>query len=395
MPGSMMPLRIAPSGSGHNTVERPWNRYSAVIPGGSMLKSPKQMTDPPLRSEARSAAAFLDTTATDVLADVLDSLKLKGRIFCRCELSTPWAIGFAAGDFSHFHLVERGTCWFRLSGKPDAIALEEGDLLLVAEGHEYQLSDEPGTPPIPLEHVGGNSERGLRAVLRHGGGGNVTHLLCGAFEFDGPHAHSFLTVLPAWIRVRKDERRGSEWLDSTARFLTHETQHPEIGAAVIVNSLIDVLLVEAVLTWLRQQPPGTAGWLCALRDPSIGAALCLIHSAPEKPWTVPALSAAVGLSRSPFAAKFTALVGQSPMAYLKRWRLQLAATLLRQQTVALSHVAERVGYESTPAFSRAFTQFFGVSPGRYRSERAARKASVTRRPPAGSRHREAVAVRTR
>jgi AraC-like DNA-binding protein len=91
-----------------------------------------------------------------------------------------------------------------------------------------------------------------------------------------------------------------------------------------------------------------------------------MHHAPEKQWTVPALSAAVGLSRSPFAAKFTALVGQSPMSYLKRWRLQRAAALLRHDAVALSSVAEQVGYESTAAFSRAFTRFFGVSPGRYR-----------------------------
>ena len=100
----------------------------------------------------------------------------------------------------------------------------------------------------------------------------------------------------------------------------------------------------------------------ALRDPSIGAALGLIHQAPEKPWTVRVLSAAVGLSRSPFATKFTALVGQSPMAYLKRWRLQLGASLLGNQTLALSSVAERVGYESTAAFSRAFTREFGTSP---------------------------------
>jgi AraC-like DNA-binding protein len=309
---------------------------------------------------------LLDTTGTDVLADVLDSLKLRGRIFCRCELSAPWAIGFPAGDSSHFHIIERGTCWLGLHGLRNAIALEEGDLLLVLQGHEYQLSDDPRTPPVPLEQAAGSSEWGLRAVLRHGAGGDVTNLLCGAFEFESPHAQSFLAILPGWIRVKKDERHGNEWLDSTARFLTRETQHPEIGAATIVTSLIDVLLVEAVRTWLRQQPPGAAGWLGALRDPSIGAALGLIHQAPQKQWTVPALSAAVGLSRSPFAAKFTALVGQSPMAYLKRWRLQRAAALLRHQPVALSAVAERVGYESTPAFSRAFRRVFGVSPGRYR-----------------------------
>jgi AraC-like DNA-binding protein len=316
---------------------------------------------------------LLDTSETDVLADVLDSLRLKGRIFCWCELSAPWAIGLATGPFSHFHIVERSTCWLRVDGERDATALEEGDLLLVIRGRRYQLSDDPGTPAIPIEDLAGSSEWGLHAVLRNGGGGRAANLLCGAFDFEGPQAQSFLRVLPDWIRVRKDERRGNEWLDSTARFLWRETQHHAMGAATIVASLIDVLFVEAVRIWLREQPAGGAGWLGALRDPSIGAALGLMHRAPEKQWTVPALSAAVGLSRSPFAAKFTALVGQSPMSYLKRWRLQRAAALLRRDAASLSSVAEQVGYESTAAFSRAFTRFFGVSPGRYRGGVARRR----------------------
>src|SRR5262245_24168913 len=201
--------------------------------------------------------SLLDTTGTDVLADVLESLKLKGRIFCRSELSAPWAIGFAPEDFSHFHIVERGACWLRLPGEPNVIALEEGDLLLVTQA-DYQLSDEPRTPPVPLQQIAGSSQCGLHAVLRHGGGGDVTSLLCGAFEFESPQAQSFLAVLPRWIRVKKDERRGNEWLDSTARFLARETQQPEIGAATIVTSLIDVLFVEAIRTWLRQQPSGAA-----------------------------------------------------------------------------------------------------------------------------------------
>jgi len=314
-----------------------------------------------------------------VLTDVLDSLKLKGRIFCRSELTSPWAIGFASGAFSHFHIIERGACWLRLHGKRDVLLNEEGDLLLVKQGRDYQLSDEPGTSAVPLQQIARTSGYGLHALLRHGGGGALTSLLCGAFEFGSPQALSTLTVLPDWIRVRKDERRGNEWLDSTARFLTREAHQPEMGAATIITSLLDVLFVEAVRTWLKQQPPGAAGWLGALRDPSIGAALGLIHQAPHKPWTVPALSAAVGLSRSPFAARFTALVGQPPMTYLKRWRLQLAAALLRQPSADLSSVAERVGYESTPAFSRAFSRFFGVSPGRY-SRSGKKRASVVASP---------------
>lgn len=309
---------------------------------------------------------LMDRRGADVLADVLDSLKLRGRIFCRCELSAPWALGFAAGDFSHFHVVEHGRCWFRLQGHPDVVALEEGDLLLVTRGHGYQLSDEPRTRPIPLAELIGNSQGGLRAVLRHGGGGQKAKVICGSFEFEGAQAKSFLSVIPEWIRVQKHARRGNAWLDATIRFLRRETQRAELGAETIITRLIDVMFVEAVRSWLRQQPQGAAGWLGALRDPQIGAALGLIHQAPATPWTVPTLAAEVGMSRSPFAAGFTALVGVSPMAYLKRWRLHVGARLLLHGTIALSNVAERVGYESAAAFSRAFSREFGVSPGRYR-----------------------------
>jgi AraC-like DNA-binding protein len=309
---------------------------------------------------------LLDASGTDVLADVLDSLKLRGRVFCRCELSAPWALAFAAGDFAHFHVVEYGRCWLRLQGAPDAVRLEEGDLLLVLRGHGYQLSDDPKTPPVPVTDLVGTSRGGLRAVLQHGGGGEGVNLICGAFDFRSPDATAFLNVFPEWIRVQRRKRMGNEWLDATMRFLARETQRPDVGAATIITSLIDVLFIEAIRTWLAEQPPGTTGWLAALRDPSIGAALGLIHQAPQKRWTVPALSAAVGLSRSPFAARFTELVGQSPMAYLKRWRLQLGASLLCDHGTALSSVAKRVGYESAAAFSRAFTSEFGMSPGRYR-----------------------------
>lgn len=302
----------------------------------------------------------------DVLADVVDFLRLKGRLFCRCELSAPWALAFASGDFSHFHVIERGTCWLRLQGKPDAIALAEGDLLLVTRGHGYQLSDEPTTLPIPLSDLLGESRGGLRAVLRHGGGGREVRLICGSFEFGASHAGSLLAVLPEWIRVRKEERQDNEWLDATMRFLESETHRGDLGAGAIITRLIDVLLVEAIRAWLKEQRPGAAGWLGALRDPSIGVALGLIHEAPEKRWTVPVLAAKIGMSRSPFAAKFTTLVGVSPMAYVTRWRMHLAARMIRQESVALSSVAERVGYESTAAFSRVFTRELGVSPARYR-----------------------------
>jgi AraC-like DNA-binding protein len=312
-------------------------------------------------------AELLEHQGTDVLADVLDSLKLRGRFFCRCELSAPWALGFAAGVFAHFHVIESGTCCLQLQGETDAVALEEGDLLLVIpRGHGYQLSDDPRTPPIQLTELVGNSQGGLRAVIRHGAGGPATNLICGAFEFQGPQAAASLEMLPHWIRVPKRERHANEWLNATVRFLRRETRDPGMGSETIITRLIDVMFVEAVRAWLKDQPEGSAGWLGALRDPSIGTALGLIHKVPEKQWTVPSLAAQVGMSRSPFAARFTALVGQAPMSYLKHWRLQLAAKLLQNKALALSSIAEQVGYESLPAFSRVFKREFGVAPGQYK-----------------------------
>lgn len=314
-----------------------------------------------------AVSEYLENQGTDVLADVLDSLKLRGRFFCRCELSAPWALGFAGGFFSHFHVIGNGSCWLQLQDGFAPVALEEGDLVLVIpRGSGYHLSDDLRTPPIPLSELVGNSQGGLRAVIKHGAGGPETSLICGAFEFRGPRADSSLAVLPQWIRVSKRESRSNEWLSATVRFLQKETQDPGMGSETIITRLIDVIFVEAVRTWLKEQPHGTAGWLGALRDPSVGAALGLIHKTPEKQWTVAVLAAQVGMSRSPFAARFTALVGQSPMSYLKRWRLQVAAGLLRDQTLSLSNIAERVGYESTAAFSRVFKREFGAAPADYR-----------------------------
>lgn len=305
----------------------------------------------------------------DVLADVLDSLKLRGRFFCQTELSAPWSLSFAAGFFAHFHVVERGACWLQVDGVRDTIASKEGDLVLVIpRGQGYQLSDRPGTTPVPLAELIGDSRGGLRAVIKHGGGGSQTELICGAFEYRGSQANAALAVLPLWIRVPKRERHANEWLNATLRFLRKETKQASLGSETIVARLIDVIFVEAVRTWLKDQPRGSAGWLGALRDPAIGAALGLLHKNPEKAWTVPSLAAQVGMSRSPFAARFAALVRQSPMSYVKHWRLQLAARLLEDQNLSLVTIAEQVGYESAAAFSRVFKREFRVSPGQYRSK---------------------------
>jgi len=310
-------------------------------------------------------SALLELEKTDVLADMLDSIRLRGRVFCRGEFAAPWALGFSAGAISHFHVIESGQCWLRFDDDPSPIQVGADDVVVVPRGGGYQLADDPFTPPIPLSDVVGNNHGGTHAILRIGGSGPETRVICGAFEFLNDQAESLLGVLPRYIRVGA-RTGGDEWLDATVKLLRSEIRRFDEGTATIVGRLTDIIFVQAIRVWLRTQPEGTAGWLGALRDGPIGSALRLIHTTPARAWTVSALAAEVGMSRSPFAARFATLVGLPPLSYLARWRMQLAAGLLATHTLSLTEVAERVGYESAAAFSRAFKKQFGVAPGAYK-----------------------------
>jgi AraC-like DNA-binding protein len=309
---------------------------------------------------------LIEPDGTDVLADVLYSLQLRGRIFCRCEFGAPWSFGVSPNGTGHFHLIEQGHCCFTLANVPRGVFLEQGDLILLLRGSPYAMSDDPDTPTVPLSDIVGDSHGSVRTRLEYGGTGPKANIICGSFEFRGPQAHVFLSVLPEWIRVQPRSSSANEWLTTTMRYLQQEIRSPEMGADMIITSLVDVLFVQAVRTWLKEQPSEAGGWLGALRDPTIGTALGLIHRSPNTPWTVPRLAREVGMSRSPFAARFAASVGLTPMSYLKRWRLQLATRLLQNPVLTLASVSERVGYDSVEAFSRVFRREFGIAPGQYR-----------------------------
>jgi len=320
-------------------------------------------------------STVLELDKTDVLADVLDSIRLRGRVFCRGEFSAPWALGFSAGAISHFHIVEQGRCWLRFDDEPGPIPLDEDDVILIPRGSGYQLSDDPATPPIPMTDVVGVNQGGAHAVLRLGGGGSGTQVICGAFEFLNDQAEPLLGVLPRWIQVARGDG-ADEWLNATVKLLRSEIRCLDPGTATVVGRLTDIIFVQAVRAWLRTQPDGAAGWLGALRDVPIGAALRLLHHTPARAWTVSALAAEVGMSRSPFAARFAALVGTPPLSYLAQWRMQLSAGLLRTGELSLTEVAGRVGYESTAAFSRGFKKQFGMAPGAFRRAEAETRAAI-------------------
>ena len=197
-------------------------------------------------------------------------------------------------------------------------------------------------------------------------------MLCAAVRFEDPSAHHLLRLLPRLIAVDAWNSPELEWLQSTLRFLTNEARELRAGGETVITRLADILVIQAIRAWIATDPQAQTGWLRALRDKQIGRAIALIHRDPARDWTVASLASAVGMSRSGFAARFTELVGEPAMHYLLRWKMHAALTWLKESDAPLSQLANKLGYESEAAFSRAFKRTMGVSPGAARRQTAGR-----------------------
>lgn len=240
-------------------------------------------------------------------------------------------------------------------------------MVLLPHGAGHAITDQLATPTRLIGELIAEHDTAVGGVLRAGGGGAETELLCGAYRFDGDGPHRLLALLPPLIHIPAEQASALGELHAVVALLARESAGGP-GSETITARLVDVLFVYIVRTWLARQPEGAAGWLGALRDPSIGAALTLIHREPGQAWSVGWLAGQVALSRAAFARRFAALVGEPPLTYLTRWRMDMAARLLRETNQPLPAIATRVGYESEFAFNRALKRSRGVAPGRYRAE---------------------------
>ena len=304
----------------------------------------------------------------DPLGAALHTLRMSGIIYSRCEFTAPWGLALPAlPGCLMFHVVTAGECWLEVEGVAPCL-LRPGELALVPHGEGHRLASAPGLPAaglfgLPREEVGERYE-----VLRQGGGGAPTRLICGAVRFDHPAARHLVDALTRLFGVAVWSAPEREWLASTLRFMAAEARALRPGGEAVITRLADILVIQAIRAWMARDPAARTGWLGALRDPQIGQAIALIHRDPARPWTVAALAAEVAMSRSAFAARFTALVGEPPLHYVRRWRMLVAVTWLQEDGAALGELAARLGYESEAAFSRAFKRVMGVSPGAARRQ---------------------------
>jgi len=302
-------------------------------------------------------------TLVDPLGEALHTLRMSGIFYSRCEFSAPWGLALPAMQhFLMFHVVTSGRCWLDVEGAEPHL-LQQGDLALVPHGEGHLLVSEPGVAAARLFDLPRAYESERYEILRHGAGGAVTSLVCGAVRFDHPAARRLVNVLPRTITVEAWSSPEMEWISSTLRFMAAEARELRPGGETVITRLADILVIQAIRSWIARDPVARTGWLGALQDRQIGRAIALIHRDPAHPWTVAALASAAAMSRSAFAARFADLVGEPPMHYVARWRMHVALTWLQEDDATLGELALRLGYQSEAAFSRAFKRFMGVSPG--------------------------------
>jgi AraC-like DNA-binding protein len=271
-------------------------------------------------------------------------------------------------------VVSEGGCELEAEGA--ARTLRRGDLALVPRGGGHVLRsapevEAPGILDLPREQI---SER--YELLRHGGGGERTRLICGAVRFEQAIAQNLVELLPPIIQVDGSTAADAGQLQATLGLIAAETIAPRPGGEAVVTRLADILVIQAIRAWIETDPGAQVGWLGALRDERIGRALTLIHADPARQWTVASLAQEVAMSRSAFATRFTELVRVPVLRYLTEWRMRLAQSRLEADGTTVAAVAAELGYGSEAAFARAFKRVTGLAPRAAANRRRAERDRV-------------------
>jgi AraC-like DNA-binding protein len=321
--------------------------------------------------------------SSDVLSEVLRAVRLTGAVFFSVDASAPWVAEappaksvapYIMPGVEHvieYHVITHGSCWGGIVDQAP-VPLETGDIIVFPRGDAHVMSSAPGMrgyPAIEFHRPVDGRRLPIKISIREGGG-EETGLICGFLGCDARPFNPLLSALPRVVHVP-----GRDLTDATLRHFIDaalaESSRPRSGGMSVLARLSELLFIEVVRHYVSMLPPDGVGWLSGLRDEQVGRLLEKLHERPAHPWTLDELAKEVGMSRSVVAERFAHFVGVPPIQYLTQWRMQLAASLLSSTRYVLAEIADKVGYGSEAAFSRAFKRWVGVAPAAYRQGAAA------------------------
>jgi AraC-like DNA-binding protein len=316
----------------------------------------------------------------------LEDLRIKGSVLLHEAYAPPWTLAVpdearlrrvlgvdADTRILLFHFVRRGSFELRMAGQA-TVSVDAGDVAICATGVAHRMSLGRGGPTMSIEALLKRDAPGSASANNT----DATELVCGAFLAHSAPLNPMLGALPPVVKVSTTDASFSPMLAGVAWMLAHELDREALGGFTAAR-VIELFCAESIRAYQRSTGAEHAGWFKGLADPRISEAIRCIHAAPNQRWTVESLAAEVALSPSRFAARFREVMGRSVMSYVAAWRANLACRLLRESRLSLGEIAGRVGYESLPAFSRAFKAQLGQAPAAWRAARIARRDSTSGR----------------
>ena len=324
----------------------------------------------------------------DAFSEILSGVKLNGAVFFNAEFSSPWGLSVPASKqivdrfvpgATHallYHLVVDGSAFIEMADG-ETLELKSGDVVIFPNGDAHHMSSKGAKRPFPNYGISDKIQGRDLTPLHAGGGGETSRFVCGYMTCDPHISRPILNGLPPVFKVNIRMDRSGQWLESSILHLVDEAISGRVGSEAMLAKLSEALFVDTLRRYVAGLPEQQRGWLTGARDPIVGKSLGLLHRRVAHPWTIASLADEVGISRSALVQRFTRYLSEPPMAYLTRWRLQLAARSLEKTSRGVAEIASDVGYESEAAFNRAFKREFGRPPGQYRSDH---KGSVIAKP---------------
>lgn len=320
----------------------------------------------------------------DVLSDVLQAVRLNGAIFFDVRAGEPMiattppmslvgsSVMPGCEHVIPFHIMLRGSCWVEpLGGPGDPELLEEGDIVIYPHGHSHIFGTEPGqraeadlTNYVRRDGLSGPFLLKINEESRA-----TNRFVCGYLGCDATPFNPLLEALPCQLLSKRPP--GANHLEVDLIYdAIEESEGGGPGSNTILARLSELLFIRVMRRYIEQLPENSGGWLAGLRDRQVSCALQAVHARPAHDWTLEELARHCGMSRAAFSGRFAEIVGDTPMHYLAKWRMQLAARMLEQPGVTMEDVAEAVGYKSDAAFNRAFKNIVGLPPGTWRRSRS-------------------------
>jgi AraC-like DNA-binding protein len=301
----------------------------------------------------------------DVLTDLLQRSRARGAAFSHSTARGDWGVRFPAGAKLAIHGILDGEAFAWTTDPGRSRHVLGGDIVLVRVPTEAFMAHAPGADVVPFAgHPSTGPPGGARRLAFGAESGDPTTFFCGAYTFEGELCGGLLEGLPDLTVVRP---RAGSTLRATMDVFAGEVLRAAPGQQALLDSLLDVILVQALREQLATDVAAAPSWFRAMADPAVGAALRAVHTTPARAWTVADLAAEASLSRATFARRFTALLGVAPLTYLTNWRMALAREQLREGGSGLAVVAHSLGYASEFSFAAAFKRHHGLPPGRWRT----------------------------